>query len=106
MNTQVTFNSLAIRQPSQQNGQSQNFNRERATVDENSQQVQPGSSRRTAEFVARGELLDSLGKDKQYKPQFNQQIAPQNRTAIEQYATSSSISVNDDPRGRLLDQYV
>ena len=106
MNTQVTFNNLAIRQPPQQNGQSQSFNRERASVDENGQQVQPGSSWRTTEYVARGEVLDSLGKDKSYKPQFNQQIAPQNRAAIEQYATSNSISVNDDPRGRVLDQFV
>jgi len=106
LNTQVTFNNLAIRQSPQQNGQSQNFNRDRAAVDENSQQLQPGSGRRPTDYVARGELLDSLGKDKRYKPQFNQQIAPQNRTAIEQYAASNSLSVNDDPRGRLLDQYV
>ena len=106
MNTQVTFNNLAIRQPLQQNGQSQNFNRERATADENRQQVQPAANRLSAEYVARGELLDSLGKDKRYKPQFNQQIAPQNRVAIEQYTASDSLSINNDPRGRLLDRYV
>jgi len=106
LNTQVTFNNLVIRQSPQQNGQSQSFNRERASVDGNSQQVQPGSSRRPTEYVARGELLDSLGKDKRYKPQFNQQIAPQNRAAIEQYASGNSISVNGDPRGRVLDQFV
>jgi len=106
LNNQVTFNNLAIRQPLQQNGQSQNFNRERATADENRQPVQPSANRRSAEYVARGELLDSLGRDKHYKPQFNQQIAPQNRIAIEQYTTSDSLSISNGPRGRLLDQYV
>ena len=106
MNNQVTFNNLAIRQPPQQNGQSQSFNRERATVDENRQQVQLLSDRRSTEYVARGELLDSLGRDKRYKPQYNQQIAPQNRLAIEQYTTSDSLGISSGPRGRLLDRYV
>jgi len=106
LNTQVTFNNLAIRQPLQQNGQSQNFNRERASTQENRQQIQSFPDRPTTEYVARGELLDSLGGDKRYKPQFNQQIAPQNRTAIEQYTASASALSSNNPRGRILDRYV
>ncbi len=53
-------------------------------------------------FVYRGELLETLG-DRQYRPQYNVQISPENRRAIASYQ-----KVADEPAvlGRILDGYI
>jgi len=54
-------------------------------------------------YVYRGELLESVASDKRYRPQFNQQIDPQNRRAIESYQRVAS----EPPLvGQILDGFI
>jgi len=106
VNARATFNHLAIQYPLYQSGQNQNFNRDRPAEDNSRREVQVRSGGSPSDFVFRGEFLDATANDKRYRPQFNQQIAPQNRAAIEVYKTSESLLSDSDPRGRLLDRFV
>lgn len=106
MNTPVTYNNLALQQTPYYSGQNQSFNHERPPADDSRREVQARSGSAASDYVFRGELLDSVDSEKRYRPQFNQQIAPQNRQAIETYNAGGTVSSDRDPRGRLLDQYV
>lgn len=105
MKLPATLNHLVITPPLQQSGQQRDFDREPANADDSRQQAQTRSNRPAADFVFRGELLDVVDQQRRYRPQFNQQIPPQNRLAIESYLSSHSVSVDNDPRGRLLDRF-
>ena len=53
-------------------------------------------------LVYRGELLDTAG-DRQYRPQYNLQISPENRRAINSYQQVA----DETPRlGRILDGFI
>ncbi len=106
MNISATFNHLVINPPVQKNGQGQHFNRDRPNTDDSGQQTQARNSRLPSDFILRGELLDEADQQQGSRSRFNQQISPQNRAAIESYLSSKSVSIDDDPRGRLLDQFV
>ena len=53
-------------------------------------------------FVYRGELLETVG-DREYRPQYNLQISPENRRAINSYR-----QVAEEPQqlGRILDGFI
>ncbi|MCP4490207.1 MAG: hypothetical protein GY820_23250 [Gammaproteobacteria bacterium] len=106
MNTRITNNHLAILQPQYSKGQNQNIGRDQTPADNSRRGLEGRENTAASEFVLSGELLDPMGEDKRYRPQYNQQIAPQNRHAIEVYHNSESRFGNSDPRGRLLDQFV
>ncbi|MCP4186523.1 MAG: hypothetical protein GY763_02855 [Gammaproteobacteria bacterium] len=106
MNTRVTNNNLAIPHPLYGNGPNQHFSQDRAAEDNSRREFQARNNTASSDFVFRGELLDSVDDEKRYRPQYNQQIAPQNRQAIEIYQSSETQVSNSDPRGRLLDQFV
>lgn len=59
-------------------------------------QQQPSS------FVYRGDLLENAG-EREYRPQYNLQISPENRRAINSYQ-----KVAEEPQrlGRILDGYI
>ncbi len=106
MKLPVILSRLAITPPHQQNGQRRDFDHERAYSDDSGRQTQAGNEKPAADFVFRGELLDAVDQQRRFRPQFNQQIPPQNRLAIESYISSHSTLIDDDPRGRLLDRFV
>ncbi len=106
MNTRVASNNLTIFYPQYNSGQKQNIGGDQAAGDNSRRELQERANTATSEFVFSGELLDSMGEDKRYRPQYNQQVAPQNRQAIELYLSSDPTLGNSDPRGRLLDQFV
>ncbi|MCP4431143.1 MAG: hypothetical protein GY806_09215 [Gammaproteobacteria bacterium] len=89
-----------------QQDQDARFSRERNDAQASRQNMQSRHERPTTEYVFRGELLDAVDQQRRYRPQPAQQVSPQNRIAIENYLASDGISVNDDPRGRILDQFV
>jgi len=106
VNTRATFNNLALPYTLYQNGQNQSFNRDRPAEDNSRREVQARVGDSPSDFVFRGEFLDATDNEKRYRQQFNQQIAPQNRAAIEVYQTSESLLSDSDPRGRLLDRFI
>ena len=54
-------------------------------------------------YVFRGEVVDPVVADKQYRPQYNLQIDPQNKRAISLY---QSIASDQRGSGRILDRFV
>ncbi len=96
----------AINPPLRQNGQQQNFNRRRASDDESVRHADAKNNKPAADFVFRGEYLNANDQQRQYRSQFNQQVPPQNRVAIDRYLSSLSSSIDYDPRGQLLDRFV
>lgn len=53
--------------------------------------------------VYRGEVMEGPVNDKRYRPQFNQEVAPANRLAIDRYQQVA----NDDQRlGQILDGFI
>ncbi|MFT5220123.1 MAG: hypothetical protein ACI9LO_002060 [Planctomycetota bacterium] len=54
-------------------------------------------------YVFRGEVVDPIVADKQYRPQYNLQIHPQNKDAISLY---QSIVSDQRGNGRILDRFV
>ncbi len=106
MNIPVTYNNLALQHSPFQNDQSQNFNRERPPEDNSRRDVQAQSGSVAQDRVFRGELLEAVENEKRNQPQFNQNISPQNRQAIETYNAGGTVSPDRDPRGQLLNQFV
>ena len=53
-------------------------------------------------FVYRGELLESAG-DKQYRPQYNLEVSPENRRAINSY---QKVADEAPQLGRILDGFI
>ena len=64
MNTQATFNNLALQHSPYQNGQNQNFNRERPPADDSRREVQARSGSAAPDHVFRGELLEAVENEK------------------------------------------
>jgi hypothetical protein len=54
-------------------------------------------------YVYRGELLEAVANDKRYRPQFNQQIDPQNRRAIDSY---QRVAAEPPLVGQILDGFI
>lgn len=106
MNIPATINLHTTSPSLRQNGQGQNLNRERPNTEDSRQQTLPGNRKPPSDYVFRGELLDAVDQQQRFRPGFNQQVSPQNRLAIESYLSSDSISIDEDRRGRLLDQFV
>ncbi|MCP3689558.1 MAG: hypothetical protein GY784_14210, partial [Gammaproteobacteria bacterium] len=80
--------------------------RDQPTGDSSRRGLQNREDTATSEFIFSGELLESISEDKRYLPEYNQQIAPYNRYAIEIYLNIEAMLGVSDPRGRLLDQFV
>ena len=103
MNISAANISPIVRLPTANDEQRQTFDRGRAESDF-------GDSRRTrqesTEYVFRGEILESVENDKRYKPQFNQQIDPQNREAISNYQTTSVARTESESLGQLIDRFI
>ena len=62
-------------------------------------------------FVFRGEVLEEPNnQDRRYRPQFNQDIDPQNREAIGSYQQIAEeltgLSDSDSPSGRIVDFFI
>jgi len=106
LNIPTTINHHRIITPIAQIGQGQNFNRERPDTDDSRHQTHTRNNRPPADFVFRGELLEAADRQRHFQPRFNQQISTQNKFAIESYLSSNNLTIDDDPRGRLLDQFV
>ena len=106
MNDRVNLNSLAIRYSPYQPGQGPDFGRDRTAGEESRQDRRTQSGTAPSDYVLRGELLDPVDYHKRYRYQHHQEVAPQNRRAIESYHAGDSLITAADPRGRLLDQYV
>ncbi len=55
-----------------------------------------------------GEVLESVENDKRYKPQFNQQVDPQNREAISNYQTISVARTESESEslGQVIDRFI
>lgn len=97
--------NIVLPTPRQQD-QDPRFNRERNDAYNSRQSLQSHRERPATEYLYRGELLDAVEQQRHYKSQPGQQVSPQNRLAIESYLASDGLSVNDEPRGRLLDRFV
>ena len=106
MKLPATLNHPVITLPLQQNGQQRDYDHGRTSANNSSQQAQARGNRPDADLVFRGELLNAGDQQRRYRPQFNQQIPPQNRLAIESYLSSHAASIDYDPRGQLLDRFV
>ena len=104
MNISSANISPIVRLPTANDEQSQTFDRNRADAANDFT-----DSRRTrqesTEYVFRGEVLESVENDKRYKPQFNQQIDPQNRDAISNYQTTSVERTETESLGRVIDRF-
>lgn len=105
MNISAANISPIVRLPAANDEQRQTFDRGRADADNDF-----ADSRRTrqesTEYVFRGEILESVENDKRYKPQFNQQIDPQNREAISNYQTTSVARTEAESLGRVIDRFI
>jgi hypothetical protein len=97
--------SPIIRLPTANDDQRQTFDRGRVDAEKNF-----FDSRRTRKdstgHVFRGEVLESVANDTRYKPQFNQQIDPQNRDAISNYQTTSVSRTEAEALGQLIDRFI
>lgn len=58
------------------------------------------------EFVYQGEILESESYHKNYQPQLNQQIAPQNRSAINNYHSTNRGGREIRNVGLILNRYI
>jgi hypothetical protein len=107
MNISSANISPIIRLPTANNDQRQTFDRGRGRADVENDFV---DSRRTqqesAEYALRGEFLESVKNDKRYKPQFNQEIDPQNREAIAYYQAASVARTESEAMGKLVDRFI
>lgn len=106
MNIPATVNNLAIASPLKQNGQTQHFDRDRPATEDSRRQSRTAQGNAPSDVVFRGELLDVVDQQQPDRPPFNRQIPARNQLAIENYLSSASGNNGNDPRGRLLDQYV
>jgi len=59
-----------------------------------------------AKMVCQGEVLKSESYQKYYRPQFNQQVAPQNQSAINIYQSTSMDGSGSRSVGLILDRYI
>ena len=63
-------------------------------------------SQLTSDFVFHGEILEAESEQKYYRPQFNQQISPKNRSAIDNYQSTSRGGRESRFVGLILDGYI
>ena len=100
----ANFNPI-VRLPTTNDQQRQTFDRDRADAKNDfidSQRTRQDSS----EYVFRGEILESVQNNKPYKPEYNQQIDPQNRQAISNYQVTSVSRTETESLGQLIDRFV
>jgi hypothetical protein len=105
MNVSSANISPIIRLPTASNDQRQTFDRGRADV-ENDFVDSRRTRQESAEYALRGEFLESVKNDKRYKPQFNQEIDPQNREAIAYYQAASVVQTESEAMGKLIDRFI
>ncbi len=99
------LNPLAL-QSQTYSGQTQSQLRERADSPNQLGRKRESSGQAVAEFVYRGEIQETETYQKYYRPQFNQQIAPQNRSAIDDYQSTSRGGRAIRSVGLILDSYI
>ena len=100
----ANFNPI-VRLPTTNDQQRQTFDRDRADAKNDfidSQRTRQDSS----EYVFRGEILESVQNNKPYKPEYNQQIDPQNLQAISNYQVTSVSRTETESLGQLIDKFV
>jgi len=66
----------------------------------------PAVAKPAAKMVFRGEVLKSESYQKYYRPQFNQQVAPKNQSAINIYRSTSMDGSDSRSVGLILDKYI
>ncbi|MFT5226110.1 MAG: hypothetical protein ACI8XX_001863 [Polaribacter sp.] len=105
MNVSSANVSPIVRLPTANDDQRQTFDRGNAGAKDDFI-----DSRRTrqesTEYVFRGDVLESVENDKRYKPQFNQEIDPQNREAIANYQATSVTQTDSESIGKLIDRFI
>lgn len=107
MNISAANISPIVRLPTVNDEQRQTFDRGRADAGVENDFVDSRRTRQeSTETVFRGEILESVENDKRYKPQFNQQIDPQNREAISNYQTTSVARTESESLGLLIDRFI
>ena len=105
MNISAANINPIVRLPTTNDQQRQTFDRGRADAKTDlidSQRTRQDSS----EYVFRGEILESVENNKPYKPEYNQQIDPQNRQAISNYQVTSVSRAETESLGQLIDRFV
>ena len=105
MNISATNISPVIRLPSTNDEQRQPYDRGR-TPTENDFSDRRRARPDSADYVFRGEVIESVEDDKRYNPSFNQQIDPQNREAISNYQSTSVARVETESLGRVIDRFI
>lgn len=106
MNISAANINPIIRLPTANDEQRQTFDRGRADDTRNDFTDSRRTRSESTEYVFRGEILESVENEKRYKPQFNQQIDPQNREAITNYQTTSVSRTESESLGLLIDRFV
>jgi hypothetical protein len=71
-------------------------------VADNSAELRDEGRRQASNYVYRGEVLES-SSDRSYKPEYNLQISPENRRAINSYRQTANAA---PVVGRILDGYI
>ena len=105
MNISAANINTLVRLPTANDQQRQTFDRGRADAKHDfidSQRTRQDSS----EYVFRGEILESVENNRPYKPEYNQQIDPQNRQAISNYQVTSISRTETESLGQLIDRFV
>jgi len=68
--------------------------------------MQEPVSRAVSEYVFRGEVMEPESYQRGYRPRLNQQIAPQNRSAIDSYQSTGRVGAENRILGLILDSYI
>ena len=84
--TSIPSTSLAVSSYVVPGRQDQNLSNRPTQESESQLQRNDGNSTTPPRFVYRGEVLEQINnQDRRYRPQYNQDIDPQNREAINSY---------------------